>query len=234
MKFFMFLLITLNSLFAIQNLQSFAGSSLSDKSSSQEEPVKMVYKDMLAFLENSQDPNQLLILGSIYVNGTTEQDSVGDTIKKDPFLAESFLLKAINKDNIKALSVLAGFYMFNEDMRKLDPKLQKAEKYLKEAYKKGDNEASTLLSTLYFEKEMPDKGLEMLFSASNKNDSNADMALAFIFKDGLIVKNKQIIKVDIPTAEFYLNKACSNKNKSEKINNLCFNSNYISIENRTK
>ena len=234
MKFLLLLFIFLNSLFATQSLQSLTNKSFSDKPSSQEEPVKMVYKDMLAFLENSQDSNQLLILGSIYVNGTTEADSVGDTIKKDPFLAENYLLKAINKGNIKALSVLAGFYMFHEDMRKLDPKLKKAEEYLKEAYKKGDNEASTLLSTLYFEKEIPDKGLEMLFNASNKQDANADIALAFIFKDGLIVKQKQIIKADMPTAEFYLNKACSNKNKSEKINNLCFNSNYVSIENRNK
>lgn len=192
----------------------------------------MVYKDMLAYLENSKDSTQLVALGTIYVNGIVEPDSTGAIVKKDPYIAESYFLKAIKRGNVKALSILSGFYLYNQDMRKLDPELKKAEQYLKEAYTKGDMESSVLLSNVYFEKNKHKEGVEVLLNASSNNDSGADLALAFLFKDGLFNNGEIIVKKDLSIAEHYLNKACSNKDKSDKVKELCFNNKEIHIENR--
>jgi TPR repeat protein len=119
---------------------------------------KVIYKDMLEYLKNSNDANQLMILGSLYVNGSTEPDSIGETIKADPILAEKYLLKSYELGNIRSLTILGGFILLNERMRKIDPDLKKAEELLSKSFYGGDLEAGTLLANLISKKKFIKKG----------------------------------------------------------------------------
>jgi TPR repeat protein len=213
----------------------FGNNLAMDNNENKEE--KLVYKDMLAYLSMSNDNTQFAVLGSLYATGTTVKDSNGDIIKQDIFLAEKYLLKSANMGNYHSLTILAGFIILNENMRKLDPDLIKAEDYLKKSYKANDLSAGLLLSNIYFTKESYKKGLNILLECASKNDADAQLALALLFKDGMADKNgKMIFDKNIKTAEFYLNKACTNENKSDKVKDMCYNNPYIekTVKQNTK
>lgn len=204
------------------------GSNLSLDNNNDNKEEKLVYKDMLSYLSMSNDNTQFSVLGSLYATGTNIKDSNGDIIKQDIFLSEKYLLKSANMGNYHSLTILSGFILLNENMRKLDPNLIKTEDYLKKAYNRGDLSAGILLSNLYFTKDSYKNGLSILLECASKNDADAQLALALLFKDGMADKNGKIIfEKNIKTAEFYLNKACTNENKSDKVKDMCYNNPYI-------
>ena len=183
---------------------------------------KVVYKDMLSYLSLSNDSSQFLVLGSLYATGSKIKDSTGAIIKQDIFLSEKYLLKSAEMGNIHALTVLSGFIMFDKKMNTLDPKFIRVEGFLKKAYKLGDTSAGILLSNIYITTGKYDKGLQKLIECADKKDSDAQFALALLFKDGM--KNsegKVIIDKNMKTAEAYLNKACTNEHKSTKVSEYC-------------
>lgn len=220
--------ILLTIFFLISSLFSFSIDSLEGNSSSKtKEEEKVIYKDMLNYLKNSEDTNQLLVLGTLLITGSNIPDSIGDTIKPDPLLGEFYLIKSANLGNIKAYSVLGGLYFMNENLKPLDNNYTLAEKYLKLGFDSGDFEAGVLLSNLYIEKEEYGKGIPLLFNLAN-SDSSAQLGLAILFKNGLYNKNGEIIlNRNIESANQYLNLACNNPKQTDKIKNFCFDSKNI-------
>jgi len=219
--FLITLLIFSVNLFALDQL------NISKQTNKKEE--KVIYTDMISYLSKSNDPEQLMILGSLYASGSKDKDSIGEIFPNNPYLAQKYLLEAANKGKYRALTILGGFILLKDNMRILDPSLKKTEKYLLNAFYAGDLEAGTLLSNLYFQKNEPEKAINILYITSDKNDSNAQLALAILFKDGLYLNGKEYIMKDLKSAEYYLNLACNNPNKSEKVNNFCFNNKTINI-----
>lgn len=200
--------------------------NLSKETSSDNE--KVIYKDMLAYLVASKNKSQLVVAGSLYATGSNIKDSNGDIIKQNIFLAEKYLLESANLGNHNALTILGGFIIINPEMRKLDPKLIKTEKYLLTAYSKGDSAAGVLLSSVYFEKENYIKGQHILTNCANNGNSEAQFALALLYKDGMKdKKNNIVINKNMKIAESFLNKACSNENKTDKIQKICSNANLV-------
>jgi len=215
-------------LIMIMSITFLFGEGLSlEKKDSDTNKEKIIYKDMISYLKNSNDANQFIVLGSLYANGTEEKDALGQKIEIDIFLAEKYLLKSAEMGNIRALSVLGGLILIKEEMRKLDPKLIKAEHYLTTAFKNGDFQAGTILSDLYFEKNDNEKAIAILFESAEGHDSNAELGLAILFQKGLIKNNKRIIKRDSNLAIMYLNRACKNENKSEKVIKICKDPKYV-------
>lgn len=208
------------------NLNAFDLGSLENSKESQKEE-KVIYKDMLSYLKNSDNTDQLMVVGTLLITGTNIPDSVGDIIKPEPLLGESYLIKSAKLGNIRAYSILGGLYFMNENMKPFDKNYELAEKYLKLGFESGDTEAGVLLSNLYLEKEEFEKGLSLLFKLAH-TDSNAQLGLAILFKNGLYnKKGESIIVRNIDSANQYLNLACNNSVKSEKIKNFCFDTKNI-------
>lgn len=228
MKYLFILSLFLVNLFG-NSIQGFSDLKLNNLSEKNIKEEKIIYKDMLAYLANSNDNSQFLVLGILYANGTDIADSTGATIKPNPILAEKYLLKSA-KSNIRAYSVLGGLYLLNENMSKFDKDLNLSEKYIKKGFYSGDQEAGTLLSKLYFKQNKYEKGLNLLFDLANKNDSSAQLALALLFKSGLFTNNgKELININMKTAEHYLTLACTNEKKSDNVQKICFDSNLVSM-----
>jgi TPR repeat protein len=202
---------------------------LSIKNNKNTDKEQIIYKDMLTYLKKSNDADQLMILGSLYASGSKEKDSVGDTIPQNPYLAKKYLLQAANMGKYRALTILGGFILLKENMRILDPNLIDTEKYLLNAFQAGDIEAGSLLSNLYFQKNEPNKAIEILYISADKQDSSSQLALAIIFKEGLFINQEQIIKKDLKSANYYLTLACNNNNKTKKVEDFCFNNKKIEI-----
>lgn len=223
MRTILLLLVSLSLLFGeIPNFSSY--NPVNQASNKQ-----ISYEDMINYLKNSNDANNFMALGIIYANGIPEKDSEGKTLSPDPILAQKYLLDSYHMGNVRALTILGGLLALNKNMRKLDPNFKLSEKYLKEAIKKGDLEAYSLLSNTYFLQNKFQKGLNTLITAANLGDANAQFMLAVLLKTGLKYKNKYVIKKDAKAAEYFLNKACNNPHKSNRIKNLCFNSKYVII-----
>jgi TPR repeat protein len=185
------------------------------------EPVKISYDEMFSYMEGSNNDTQFAALGALYATGSTIKDDNGKTIKQDIFLAEKYLLKSANMGNIRSLTMLGNFIILNKEMRKLDPKMIKAEKYLQTAYAKGDSSACVVLSNLYFLKKDSKKGLSTLTECAAKNNSDAQLAMAILFKENMTINGENLVKQNLKTANFYLNKACNNKNKSDRVSKFC-------------
>lgn len=225
MKFLRLIYIILTISF--YNLNAFDLGSLEQNSKDPQKEEKVIYKDMLSYLKNSDNTDQLMVAGTLLITGTNIPDSVGDIIKSDPLLGESYLIKSAKLGNIRAYSILGGLYFMNENMKPFDKSYELAEKYLKLGFESGDTEAGVLLSNLYLEKEEFEKGLSLLFKLAN-TDSNAQLGLAILFKNGLYnKKGESVIVRNIDSANQYLNLACNNSVKSEKIKNFCFDTKNI-------
>jgi TPR repeat protein len=193
----------------------------------QDEQVKVYYPEMLEYMNNSNNDTQFAALGALYATGSTIKDDHGNIIKQDIFLAEKYLLKSGNMGNIRSLTMLANFIILNKEMRRLDPTLTKSEKYLKTAYAKGDLSACVILSNLYFQKNDGKNGLSTLTECAAKNNADAQLAMAILFKDNININGKPLVKTNVKTADFYLNKACNNSLKSDNVNSFCSKSGIV-------
>lgn len=217
--------VALSNQFSINDLGG--GANIPTSTKGKNEPL--VYKDMLSFLKNSHNAEQLMILGSLYANGTTKKDSLGEIIPIDIILAKKYLIKSAEMGNNRALTILGGLILFKKEMNKLDPKLKLAEKYLRFAFDSGDNEAAPLLSNILFRKNKNQEAIEVLVLSSNRGDSTSQLALAFLFKQGFKGANGFEVKSNIKLAEKYLNEACLNENRSDKVKKTCMSSKFVEM-----
>lgn len=188
------------------------------------DPQKVIYKDMLAYMENSQNDAQLLTAGTLYAMGINEPDSTGATVKPDGKRAEILILKSAELGNKKAYGILGNLLLASPVLRALDDeKHSKAQKYLEKALQENqDYEASVGLINLYKETGQNKKLLNLVMDLDQKNDSLAQYILAFMFKDGFYSENGELlVQKDIKTANYYLTRACTNKNKDKLVEEFC-------------
>jgi len=244
MKKFIILLSLVLNLFAIDSISLNNGNLFNDMASTKVDKYinkyknekgkeKLSYKELISFLKSSNDKDKIMILGILYSTDSNEPDSYGEYIKADRYLAQKYLLQSYRMGNSKALSMLGGLIFYNDNMAKLDPKLEKAEEYLSTAFKEGEFESGLILANVQLVKGEYAKGIQTLLYLANQGDASAQMELAFIFQKGIFSKenNKMVIEPDRDMALIFLNKACKNESKSEKITSFCY-SKYIKIENK--
>lgn len=184
---------------------------------------KVIYKDMLAYMEKSQNDTQLLTAGILYAMGISEPDSIGETLQPNAVKAERTILEAAKLGNKKANGIL-GSLLFNAPvMQSLDDKNHtKAQKYLELAIDSGDYEPSVSLINLYRETQQNKKLLNLAMKLDQNNDSVAQYILAFMFKDGFYSENGELlVQKDMRTANYYLTRACTNKNKDKIVSDFC-------------
>lgn len=187
------------------------------------DPQKVIYKDMLAYMENSQNDAQLLTAGTLYAMGINEPDSIGATVKPDGKKAEFLILKSAELGNKKAYGILGNLLLASPVMRALDDeKHAKAQQYLEKALENQDYEASVGLINLYKETRQNKKLLNLVMNLDQKNDALAQYILAFMFKDGFYSEvGEVLVQKDIKTANYYLTRACTNKNKDKLVEEFC-------------
>jgi len=184
---------------------------------------KISYKDMIAFLKASNDKNKMLILGVLYSKDSDKPDDYGYSIKADPLLAMKYILKSYEMGNKKALVILSGLILYNDNMAKLDKDLSKAKKYLIQAKKDNTENAQYMLGLVEILRGEYEEGLQEMIQAANNGDSTAQLQVALILQKGIYSqeKNKMVIQPERKLAEYFLNKACHNDNKSEKVVEFC-------------
>lgn len=194
---------------------------------------KIIYSEMINYLKNSTFSKDMIALGTIYVNGIPDKDDLGETINADPLLSEKYFKKAIEMGDDKADALLGGLYLYNDNMKRIDVNGEKAFFYITKAYRAGNVEMSSILADLHFQKKEFRKGVKVLMKGDEYNDSSSQFALALAFKKGLRDDNAvYVLEKNDETANFYLNKACLNENKTKKIHDLCYNnSKYIEMIN---
>jgi len=217
-----------------QNISSTAlqnGISSYTTEASSKGKSKISYSEMINFLKKSEDPKKIMVLGILYSQDSVTPDDYGEIIHHNIELSKKYLLNAYQLGEVRALTILAGLILYNDNMAKLDPKLELTEKYLEESYSKGDNEAGLLLATTKILKMKYQEGIKLLLSI--KNDPEADLSLAIIFKKGIYSEklNKMVVLPNDKLANYYLNKACTAENKSDYVNNFCSSK---SVETYTK
>lgn len=186
-------------------------------------PQKVVYKDMLAYMENSQNDAQLLTAGTLYAMGINEPDSTGEIVKPDGRKAESLILKSAELGNKKAYGILGNLLLASPVMRALDDdKHSKAQQYLEKALEAQDYEAGVGLINLYKETQQNKKLLNLVMQLDQKDDSLAQYILAFMFKDGFYSEvGELLVQKDLKTANYYLTRACTNRNKDKLVEEFC-------------
>lgn len=191
---------------------------------------KFSYKELISFLKNSNDKKKLMILGALYASDSKEPDSYGEYIKADPALAMKYLLKSYKLGESDALVVLSGLILYNDKMSVLDRDLSKIKQYLKQAKKEHVKSASLLLGITELLRSEYEEGIsELVFAANKLNDSSAQLELALIFQKGIYSQKegRTVVETDRNLAEYYLNKACTNEEKSDKVNEFCNSSRVI-------
>jgi hypothetical protein len=188
-----------------------------------QEQDKVIYKDMLAYMENSQNDKQLLTAGTLYAMGINEPDSIGETLKPDGKKAERLILQSAELGNEKAYGILGNLLLISPTMRGLDDQNHsKAQRFLEKALEKGDYEASTGLINLYKTTQQNKKLLKLLITLDQRDDALAQYILAFIFKDGFYSENGELlVQKNMQTANYYITKACTNKNKVKTVTEFC-------------
>ena len=194
---------------------------------------KLSYSELMNFLENSGDKNKIMILGILYATDSKEPDDYGEYIKSDIALSQKYLLQSYNMGSTKSLSMLGGLIFYNDNMAKLDPKLILAEKYLWKSFKEGYYEGGIILANVQLVKGSYSKGIQTLLKLAENGESSAQLELALIFQKGIYsdLTKKVEVEKDRDLALIFLNKACSNKNKSKKVNEFCY-SDSIVVENK--
>lgn len=185
---------------------------------------KLSYTELLAFLKNSNDKNKIMILGVLYSHDSDKPDDYGNTIKADPVLAKQYLLESYKMGKKESLVILAGLTLYNDNMAKLDPKLDYAKKILIKSQKEGVKKGVILLAIVELIRGEYEEGLKSMTLSANSGDSSAQLELALIYQKGIFSEKekKLVIKPERNVAEFYLNKACNNPIKADKVKEFCY------------
>lgn len=180
---------------------------------------KKNYKELISFLEKSNNGEYVMYLAVLYLNGSITPDELGNTVEKDTDKALTYFKKSIDLEYFQASAILGSLYLYNDNFIIKKDSVKKAKHYLTLAMEKEIYGASTALSTLYFfyDKDI-DKGIEVLLIGAEKGVSTAQLALATTFAYGskdLDIKQNKIL------ANKYLGMACSNKNQTKKVTEFC-------------
>jgi len=194
---------------------------------------KFSYDDLIAFLKASNDKNKILILGVLYANDSEKPDDFGKYIKADPILAKKYILQSYKMGNKDALAILSGLILYNDKMSILDKDLSETKKMLIQSEKDGNIKGILLLAITELLRGEYDDGISTLIKAANMNDASAQLELAIIYQKGIYSEKlkKMVISPNRDVAEFYLNQACTNENKSDKVREFCYSPEII-IEKR--
>jgi len=195
---------------------------------------KISYNEMIRYMIQSNDPSQLFGVGVIYMNGIEDKDDSGLSISVDLEKALYYFNTSINKGYKKGNAIVGAFYLYNKNLSKISNSENSAEIYLKKAIAANDISAYIYLSDLYNRQDKVEESINVLMLGANQNDATAQLMVAYMYNNGVYNEKskKQLIYKNEKNALFFLNKACSNKNKSEKVKKTCFNSKEVIVESK--
>lgn len=228
-KKIIFLLISLflfnNSLFATQE-----GINLPSSKTNNQETEKKSYSELLAYLEAQGDGENLFYLANIYLNGSYTPDSYGNVVEKDTEKSIFWLKKSIELNFPYSAISLGSLYLYHQDFLVKPNNIDLSEHYLNISIKNGTFEAYTILADIYFNfKGNPEQAVDYLMKGSEKDIATSQYALAVIYNTGLNSSNFNIEK-NQDISNIYLTKACTNKKKTKKIEEICYNSDIVQKE----
>ncbi len=214
---FLFLSINLFGMEGFSNLPSF--ETLPQQNAVSEK--KKNYQELITFLSQSNNGEYLFYLAIIYANGINTPDDYKNTVKRDVDKSVIYFNKAINNGYYNAAAILGAFYLYHESFMILPDNIKKSKKVLQLALKNKVYEATTFLADIYFNYENnPEKGLELLFLGADHNNAQAQLMVATIYGFGYNQGSFSVKKNDVMASQ-YLTMACTNKNKTKKIEDFC-------------
>ena len=193
---------------------------------------KKIYKELISSLSTSLNGEYTIYLAVIYLNGISEPDDVGETIKPDIKKSIQYFEKAINQGYYKAASILGSLYLLDNKLSKEEDNIKKAKYYLKIALDKGIYESTISLSTiyLYYEKDS-ETALKYLHIGANNHIASAELTLATLYAYG----SKEFgISKNLLVGNQFLEKACLNKRKTEKVEEFCSSKDVLNYKKEVK
>ena len=213
----LFLITFANSIEVPTSVESIMGVTQEKKEDIKND--RKVYSELISKLSESYDSEYSLYLATIYLNGISEKDDEGKIVEQDIKKSIKYFEKSINLNNFKSSAMLGSLYLFDSRFDKEENKIKKAKYYLNLAFKNGIYEASTALSSIYFYYEKnTKKGMEILYSGVDHNNSGAQLTLAVLYASG----SKELkVSKNILLADSFLEKACLNKKKIKKVEKFC-------------
>lgn len=192
------------------------------------------YSEILSYLEQKGDGENLFYLASFYLNGSEEKDSDGKTVQKNPDLAERWFKESVEKKFPFAAITLGSLYLYHEDFIVKENNIELAEKYLKISIEEGIFEAYTPLADIYFNfKGDAKKSLDYLSKGASKKIATSQYALAVIYNTGLKAEGFVLEKNAGISAKF-LTDACTNSKRTKQINTNCYDKTAVSKIKTTK
>jgi len=223
------------------------GNQLNNNITSLKEEVKKRTKNKIAtkedylaiikFLKERNSFNDNIILGSIYAYGIWGKNKKV-LISADPNKAYYYFLKSYKQGYDKALLYLVGVLLNNELMHeKIDPTYKLAYKYISMYLKKHPTDPNGLFWKVMIDARINkfNEMVNILMKLATKyHNSDAQLTLALIFLNGLYSNHGVIVDSNIDTANYFLNMACTNQNKSQKVKMFCSNSNIVEKEQKIK
>jgi TPR repeat protein len=190
---------------------------------------KKSYKELITYLKSHLNGENAYYLGMLYLNGSIDPDSYGESVNQNTELAEKYLMKASDLEFPFGSITLGSMYIYNQNFKNIKNKYDKAELYLKKAISEEIYEAYTILGDLYINyKNKPEDGIKVLFEGAKKGIASSQMALAMLYNDGYKdEENNFELNSNEEISSKYLTKACLNKNITPKIKEMCYNNENI-------
>lgn len=221
-KFIISLALTSSILFANIGLENLSVNSIMNQQNSAKEDKKeeeKTYASLINSLKSSSSGEYTMYLAVIYLNGISEPDSQGETVPQNIDLAIKYFEKSISLEYYQASAILGSLYIFDPRFMVKEDNVAKAKHYLNLALEKEVYESTMALANIYFyyEKDIA-KALEYLHLGASKNIATAELALATLYGYGS--KELGIEKNEFIGNQF-LEKACKNKNKTDKVEEFC-------------
>lgn len=186
------------------------------------ENKKKNYNDLIAMLSESNNPEYLFYLAIIYTNGISDKDDFGNIVKQDSNKAIFYYKKSFDYGYYNAAAVLGAMYLYNQNFIILPNNIKESKKWLQLALKNKVYESTTFLAEIYFNYEKnPKKGLQLLFLGAEKNNATAQIMVATLYGYGYKQGTFELKKNEAMGSEF-LTLACTNKNKTKKVQDFCY------------
>jgi len=204
----------------------------SQTSNSPQKNNKVSYTQMISLMELSKDPEQTFGIGVLYMNGIKDKDDYGQVLQKDLNKALFYFDKSINDGYLKGYGMVGGLLLYNKNLKEIKGSDKLSKKYLTKAIAVGDRSAYVYLADLYTRNNDFQKAIDVLMTGANSHDSTSQYMIAKFYHEGLVdpMNKKQLVFKDEKKALYFLNLACSNNSKTEKLQKMCFNSKYVTTE----
>jgi TPR repeat protein len=207
-------------------------------SANTEQEQKLSFKQMESFYKKSKKAEHKLALAVLYTFGSKEKDEEGYEVQPNYIQAVKYYKEAYKKGQTDAMTIMYGYLIQDENKEfreAVDPKLEKTEKGLIKEVKNKNLASYSLLGNLYIQTDRPNEALKVLHKGDIEvNDATSQFGLALIYYKG--VTNCQGDYITKPgessTALYFLNKACLNENKTEDLEKICTNPQFIKIEQK--